>query len=76
MTTIIGAHVRQLMFTGYCEDQEGYRLIDQETNEIVTCRDVTVFESGNNFSNSVAINNNFEPIADDIDHQMSASETR
>lgn len=66
---------RELMFIGYCENQKGYRLIDRKTDEIVTCRDVTVFERGNNLSNPDTINNNFEPIADDIDNQLSANES-
>lgn len=69
------AKSRELIFMGYCEDQKGYRLIDRKTNEIVTCRDVTVFERGNNFSNSDTINNNFEPIAVDIGNQISEGES-
>lgn len=66
------AKSRELMFVGYCEDQKGYRLMDRLTNKVISCRDVTVIEHGNNFSDLNINNNDFEFFADD--NEINASE--
>lgn len=58
------AKAEEYLFVGYCETQKGYCLMKRDTNDVISCRDVDVFENGNSFLNSDLNNKDFQFIAD------------